>query len=207
MSNRRVFAIVPAAGRSRRMGAPKLLLQLGGRTVIDTVLKSWIDSCVCETVVVARADDATLLARCRRHDVHLIATESKPIDMRATLIIGLHDIMRRLAPSGDDAWMVAPADLPGLTTSLINAVASRYDPLAPRIVVPCRGGRRGHPVLLPWSAAAPFCAAAGRSGLNEFLRRQPGAALNVIDVGAEPATVDLDTPLDLRHWLGEGMTP
>ena len=35
----RVFAIVPAAGRSRRMGTPKQLLDVGGRTMLAAVLE------------------------------------------------------------------------------------------------------------------------------------------------------------------------
>jgi molybdenum cofactor cytidylyltransferase len=59
----RSFAIVPAAGRSARMGAPKLLLPLGDRPVIDWVLAAWTASRVTRTVVVVRADDAPLLER------------------------------------------------------------------------------------------------------------------------------------------------
>ena len=57
----RSFAVVPAAGRSERMGAPKLLLPLGDSTVIEHVLAAWTASPVTRTVVVVRADDAELL--------------------------------------------------------------------------------------------------------------------------------------------------
>ena len=37
----RSFAVVPAAGRSRRMGRPKLLLPWGESTIIQQVLGAW----------------------------------------------------------------------------------------------------------------------------------------------------------------------
>ncbi|HCO25719.1 MAG TPA: hypothetical protein DIT97_22850, partial [Gimesia maris] len=39
MTTRRLFAIVPAAGRSRRMGTHKLLLRLGTETVIQRLVR------------------------------------------------------------------------------------------------------------------------------------------------------------------------
>src|SRR5690606_37389168 len=48
----RSFAILPAAGQSRRMGAPKLLLPWGETTLIGEVIRSWKDSRVDQVLVV-----------------------------------------------------------------------------------------------------------------------------------------------------------
>ena len=51
----RLFGVVPAAGHSRRMGRPKLLLPLGSSTVIARMLAVLNASAITATIVVVRA--------------------------------------------------------------------------------------------------------------------------------------------------------
>lgn len=74
----RAFAIVPAAGQSRRMGRPKLMLPCPEGTLIERVLAAWCGSSVERIVVVARRDDATLLDRCRSFAATLRREEPSP---------------------------------------------------------------------------------------------------------------------------------
>src|SRR5260370_3045670 len=65
MSNsemQRIFAIVPAAGHSRRMGRPKLLLPLGASTVIARMLAVLARPEIEATLVVVRPGDEPLRA-------------------------------------------------------------------------------------------------------------------------------------------------
>ena len=50
----RSFAIIPACGRSVRMGTPKLLMPWKDSTVIEAVLAAWEQSQIDEIVVVVR---------------------------------------------------------------------------------------------------------------------------------------------------------
>ncbi len=65
-----IFAVVPAAGRSSRMGRPKLSLPLGGRTVLEHVVIALRQGGVDEVLVVVGPHDlpvwlATALAALR----------------------------------------------------------------------------------------------------------------------------------------------
>jgi len=202
MATYRAFAIVPAAGRSQRMGARKLLLDVGGHAMIDAVLQSWCASAVDSTVVVARADDAELIDRCRRFNILLVATHADPPEMRDSLVIGLGHIERLCHPQATDAWLVAPADLPGLTAAAINEVLSQYDPEKPRIVAASVDGRRRHPVLLPWSEAAAFRSGPAIGGLDYFLSRR-SAMIDNVELDGRAALDDIDAPDDLLRWTSE----
>lgn len=57
-----LFAVVPAAGHSRRMGRPKLLLPWGPHTVIEQVLTVLATTCNAIAVVI-RPDDTALAER------------------------------------------------------------------------------------------------------------------------------------------------
>lgn len=147
----RCFAILPAAGNSRRMGRPKLLLPWGDSTVIDRVLQSWTDSNVGTIVIVIRRDDRDLFAACRSWPVHIVRPKTNPVDMKHSVQVGLREIEKHFRPTGDDHCFVAPADLPTLQQHVIDrmvAVARRDRSVRSRILVPEYAGKPSHPVLL-----------------------------------------------------------
>ncbi|MCC6492196.1 MAG: NTP transferase domain-containing protein [Pirellulales bacterium] len=188
------YAIIPAAGRSARMGAAKLLLPVGDATLIDLVLRAWIPSRVSRIVVVVRGDDLPLRQRCQAYDVDLVAAPASTPDMKASVQCGLQHIARHYAPALVDAFLVAPADLPELSPALIDQVLRAYDPFRPAPVVPVAAGRRGHPLLLPWSLAPLVFALTPEQGVNALLDRLPHQE---VQWPAAASFDDLDAPADL----------
>lgn len=149
----RFFSIVPAAGKSSRMGRPKLLLPFEDQRLIDRVLRAWTSSRVSQVVVIVRANDTELRSACDewadRPSISVVAPALNPADMTESLRIGLRRLEEKLQPNSDDACFFAPADLPGISSKVINCLAdAKLD--SSRIVVPQFGDRPGHPVLFPW---------------------------------------------------------
>ena len=204
----RTFAILPAAGHSRRIGRPKLLLPLAdGRALIDHVLMAWRGSSVDGIVVVMRRDDAPLAKRCAGPRTAIVQPDVDPPDMKSSIAAGIQYLLESRPPAADDAWLVAPADMPLLSAQAIDAVIAAYrQQLAARdtahanlplqIVVPHHAGRRGHPVLLPWSIAAEVTALGPDEGLKQLIARHP---LLVIDVADAGILTDVDTAEDYAH--------
>lgn len=192
----RTFAIIPAAGRSRRMGAAKLLLEVGGAPIIEVVARAWLDSTVYRVVVVAREQDESLVDRCRRLGADVVATRSDPAEMRDTIEIGLDYVESRYNPEATDAWLVTPADIPGITRESIDTLISAYSVLAPRVLVPWVNAKRGHPVVLPWWSVAAFRASPRDQGLDAFVRRSDPQLVRFDDHGL---VMDVDTPEDYRR--------
>jgi molybdenum cofactor cytidylyltransferase len=192
----RSFAIVPAAGVSARMGAHKLLLPFGAKPLIAHVLTAWTASRVTRTIVVVRPDDAELAASCRKLDIDLIVPPAAPVDMKASVRIALKHIAAQFAPAGDDAWLLAPADLPGLSAAIIDRVLDEYAATRPRAVVPAFGPKRGHPIALPWSCARDVEDLASDEGVNALVARMPLRELEF----ATPAILDdVDSPADVAR--------
>ncbi len=189
----RSFALIPAAGRSERMGQPKLLLPWNQTTVIEHVLAAWKASRVSAVIVTAHPNDEELIARCRAAGADVVVVDPPPADMKASVAAGLAHVEACYQPLSTDVWLLAPADLPRLNTRLIERVLAAHRASDPRVLVPIAGGRRGHPVLFPW----PLASAVGR------LRAEQG--VNALVTGAGPAEIecdeiaafaDLDTPDD-----------
>ncbi len=190
------FAIVPAAGRSRRMGAPKLLLPWGASTVIEHVLAAWQASRTTHTVVVVHPDDEALAEVCRTSGAEVVVPSEPPPDMKVSVRLALEYVTERYAPHERDAWLLAPADMPTLSTDVINRVLAAYQADRSKIIVPVHAGRHGHPALFPWSLAADVAHLAENEGVNRLLARHP---VREVECPAEALAVDLDTPEDYRR--------
>ncbi|HEX3725080.1 MAG TPA: NTP transferase domain-containing protein, partial [Pirellulales bacterium] len=170
------FAVIPAAGRSQRMGRPKLLLPWGSTTVFERVLSTWLASRVVQVVVVVHPLDGQLAEMSRRQGVLVVQPEHPPAEMVNSVQLGLAAIAEQFQPARDDAWILSPADIPNLTTAAIDRLISAYDERversqAPRVWAASAGGRRAHPVLFPWSLAADVHTLEPGEGLDVLVAR------------------------------------
>src|SRR5437868_3233433 len=93
------YAIVPAAGRSQRMGSAKLLLSWGERTVIETVIDAWRASRVAKVIVVVHPADHEVATLARQAGAEVVMPEAPPPDMRSSVLRGLEYVAATLAPS------------------------------------------------------------------------------------------------------------
>jgi molybdenum cofactor cytidylyltransferase len=189
------YAIIPAAGRSQRMGQAKLLLpwptdDRPNGTLIDSVLSAWTSSCVTGVVVVVRADDEHLAATCRKWPVTLLQPETPPADMKASVQFAIQRMNGLFHPKPTSRCFVAPADLPTLTHRIIDRLAATpYE--GEHIVVPAFGERQGHPALLPWSMMSEVLTLSDDQGIDQIVKRHNK---KMISFPAADLVDDLDTP-------------
>lgn len=198
-----VVALVPAAGQSRRMGRPKLLLRRAGESVIANVVRALKQGGV-ETVLVVvpppGEPGAALLADEARDQGALVA--SCPVqtsDMRATIEFGIATLIEQgRAPS--DGLLLTPGDLPNLNAAIVRAVITRFQDQPDRIVAPRHAGRRGHPLALPWAIAEGIPRLPAGVGVNALVR-QHEQSIVAFDIDDARSFIDLDTPDDYRAWV------
>jgi len=197
----RAFAIIPAAGRSQRMGRPKLLMPWGGQSVIECVLAAWRASRVFQVVIVVHPSDGDLAETCRAAGVNVVVAQAPPVDMKASVRLGLEFVAAKFQPTAEDAWLVAPADMPLLSAVAIDLVLAAHDAKSPRIVVPVHAGRRGHPVLFPWTLAAEVADLEAEEGLTRLLQRH---AVVETPSPEQAILLDFDTPADYQALQNRG---
>ena len=198
----RLFAVIPAAGQSRRMGRPKLLLPWGDSTVIETVLSVLDHPSVVARVVVVRAGNASLGETVRGAGGYIVTPTVEPTDMCASVRCALETIQREFSPQNDDGWMLIPADHPTLDRGLIDTLLAAWEQDRPLILVPRAGDRRGHPTLFRWSLAHEVAQIPSDCGLN-WLLSEHAADVSELPVSGTAAVTDLDTPEDYARLLAE----
>jgi molybdenum cofactor cytidylyltransferase len=198
----RSFAIIPAAGRSRRMGEPKLLLPWGASTVIEHVLAAWRASRVDNVVVVLHRDDHRLAELCAERGAIVSAPETPPPQMKDSVRCGLDLVAGTCQPQDDDAWLVAPADMPGLSTAVIDRLIEAHaaelnQHSGHRPIRAARyGAKPGHPVLFPWPLAAEVARLGDNEGLDVLVAR---LGVEYVDFALQANPEDFDTPADYER--------
>lgn len=193
----RYFAVVPAAGRSRRLGQPKLLLEFDGQPLIDRIVTAWLAGGVQRVAVTVHPNDAELAARCQSLGADVVRPDVAPPDMKSSIVFALRHLAQHFAPTQEDAWLLAPADMPGLKGEHVAEVIAAHDAAPQHIIVPTIQGRRGHPVLFPWSLALEVETLPADEGVNVLLVRHAVRELQMRDT---ELLEDLDTPDDWRRW-------
>lgn len=210
----KTVAIIPAAGHSRRMGEPKLLLPWNGQAVMQHVLKAWKSTAVDRILVVVRQSDYPLAAICRQEQVEVLQPAMDPPDMKASVQYALRWLEAESNETGralPGAWLLAPADQPRLSVAVIQQLLDEFAVaaataataatfLVPTILVPTYQGRRGHPVLFPWKLAEAVHRLEENEGVNRLLGVYP---VREIVVSQPTITDDLDTPDDYQRLTAQ----
>ncbi len=195
----RLFAVIPAAGRSRRMAVPKLLLPWNGTTVIEHLLRTLARPEIAATVIVVRPDDHALQQVVRQTNAICIVPEVDPPDMRHSIELGLRAIREQFQPRDDDSWLLIPADHPLIEAAVLDGLLTRWSQRDCSILVPTFCGRRGHPTLLRWSFAAGVEQLPHDVGMNVLLRSS-SELVTEWPTPHESILADLDTPEDYARW-------
>jgi molybdenum cofactor cytidylyltransferase len=173
-----VSGIILAAGESSRMGSPKALLKIGGKSFVQHIVDVFIASRVLDTVVVLGADSEAIKTQLNWFKGKTVINEEWKRGQLSSILAGLHAVDHEDL----DGVLVWPVDRPLVSEHLIVGMLHQFWTKHKQIVVPVFSGQRGHPVLV------------GKS-LLEDLEKAP------MDIGAR--TVLWDHPNDVLEYQTE----
>lgn len=194
-----ILGLIPAAGKSTRMGRPKLALRLGEYTILEHVIRALRGGGVEQVLVVVGPHGADLISLARSAGALALRLTQVTPDMRATVEAGLDWLEQQFRPQAADAWLLAPADHPTLHPKIIERLlAARQMHPAQSIFLPCFDTRRGHPTLIAWKHVSELRAQAAGEGINALLRRHQLETLE-LPVDDPGVLTDLDTPEDYER--------
>jgi molybdenum cofactor cytidylyltransferase len=200
------IALIPAAGKSSRMGQPKLLLPWGNQTVLEHVISAIRNGGIENVLLVVGPSLPKLEEIGKKAGALVCSLAQETADMKATVQEGLRWLEQRFNPQADDFWCLVPGDHPTLEAGTIRELLqAQAQQIGYSIFIPVFAGKRGHPSLIQWKHVAPILQLAGDQGINSYLRRQNKETLEV-PVTSPSILWDLDRPEDyeqLRQTWGE----
>lgn len=188
-----------AAGRSSRMGRPKLLLPWGETTVLGHLIDQWKGLEARQIAIVRAGDAEDIRAELERLKFPLEQTVVNPEPDR-----GMFSSVRCSAAwsgwnDGLTHWIITLGDQPHLNDETLRALLKFGAKNPGKVCQPLRAGRRRHPVLLP---DRPFRALRNTAAvdLKAFLQSMPAdlAGWESDDAGLD---LDVDEPADYERAL------
>lgn len=193
-STLRIGAVVLAAGQSKRMGMPKMLLPWGSKLVIaqvvDTLVESGIDPIVVVTGGAGDEVAKTLMDRPVEIVRNLAYATNEMLD---SLKIGLGSI-----PAHIDAILIVLGDQPTIQPQTIIGLRERYSERRQTLIIPSFQMRRGHPWLVDRSLWNDVLSLREQETLRDFLRAHQNE-IEYLMVDTATILLDMDTPADYEQ--------
>jgi molybdenum cofactor cytidylyltransferase len=183
-----IAAVVLAAGLSRRMGQPKLLLPLGGAAVIRRAVEPLVG--LVDDVVVVTGPEATAIHAALQGLPVRFAVNPHPEAGQGTSIAAG---VAALDPA-TRAVLIALGDQPALPPAIVPALLAAFARTDKAIVAPVYRGFQGTPVLFAAAVFPELRALTGDRGARAIVAARAERVARVEFDVAEPA--DVDTPED-----------
>jgi molybdenum cofactor cytidylyltransferase len=189
----RIAGLVLAAGRARRMGANKMLAEVGGRPMVALAVAAAMGAGLEPLVVVTGHDADRVEEALPPCDVLCVRNPDPDRGMASSLVAGLAAL-----PEDVDAVVVVLGDMPRVAAAHIRALVAAFDPDEGRaICVPVYKGRRGNPVLLGRQFFAEMAGLTGDQGARRLLSDHAELVFEVV-MDDEAVLADIDTPEQLQ---------
>ena len=192
----RFGAVVLAAGGSTRMGEPKQLLRLGGRTLLRRTVDTLLASPTWPVVVVLGAQMASIRPEVARLPVLIVENREWAEGLASSIRTGV-SVLEAFSLSLEAALLVL-CDQPNLSPDAITRLVDIHVRSGKSIVAAHYAGHPGPPALFARSHFHELMALRGAGGARPLLTRHADL-LATVDLPELAA--DLDTPADYRTFL------
>jgi len=190
-----ICAVVLGAGLSSRMGAQKLLLPFGGKTVIAHIVDQLLASAVDQVIMVVGHQGRKVSDELSGRKVTIIENPDYESGMLSSVRCGLSHL-----PANCSAILVVLGDQPSITPQLVDKMLQAFAATEKRILVPLNNGRRGHPLLFSAFYRDQVLASFDDVGLRGLLHAHPEDVFE-LSVASSSVLSDMDCPEDYRREL------
>lgn len=186
-----LFAIVLAAGSSRRFGSCKQLAEYRGQALVRYAVRAAESVCGSNTVLVAGDDWRAVHAACAPLSGFLLRNDRPRSGMAGSIVAGVTAVAESA-----DAVLIMLADQPLVDNRCLKQVINAWQQEDDRIVCTAHAGIPGPPSIFPASCFPELQALSGDRGARSVLERH---AERVLRVPSAAASVDIDTPQDMAR--------
>jgi molybdenum cofactor cytidylyltransferase len=192
-----VAGLILAAGKSERMGKPKLMLDFHGKTFLDHIVDEACHSALTEVKVVIGHNAEQVQSRFPNLKGKWIINPDYERGQLSSIQSGL-TFFKNYSLDGIMLFLI---DHPFISLKLINQLIDYFDVNRHSIVIPSYSRRRGHPVIFPKSLFEDLWNASPDRGASDVVRRHEKQIFHA-EVDNPGILIDIDTPEDYsRHVL------
>lgn len=191
-------AIVLAAGGSTRLGRPKQLVALAGKSLLRRAAEAAVASGASPVVVVLGNEAESFLPELAGLPVWPVTNPDWQQGMGSSLRCGVRAL--QVDASSATAVLCMVCDQPRITSAHLQTLWERYAGSG-KVIAVRHGDRPGVPAIFPAKYLPELARITGDKGARSVLAGLPGEAIEIVDL--PEAVFDLDTPEDLLQLGGE----
>jgi molybdenum cofactor cytidylyltransferase len=170
----KIWSIILAAGESKRMGRPKMLLSINGKTMIEQVINNVTSSNTDNIIVVLGAHHDLLVDLIKKTEVEYCINGNYKDGMLSSIHCGFKNL-----PSDFEAAIIFQGDQPLIPPSVINIIIAAYKETDEGIVIPIHKGKRGHPILIDRKYIDEIEKLKSSEGLRSLSYKHPDDVLEI----------------------------
>ncbi len=189
MPKRRVGGLILAAGKSERMGQPKSLLQIYGRTFLEQIVKEAGASLLVGVKIILGHEAHAVLRRLPKLPAEVILNSVYMSGQLSSFICGIQS----WSSQDLDGLMLLLVDHPLVTREIIDQLIHGFEEKGNPIVIPTYRGRRGHPVIFSRELFPEILQAPIDQGAAAVVKKYSGSVLD-LECLSPAILVDIDTP-------------
>lgn len=189
MNAPRHAAILLAAGASRRLGTPKLLLRIDGEPLVRRAARAALATEPVQALTVLGANGDAVFTSVADLGLTRVDCANWDQGLAASLGAGIDALHADI-----DGVLVVLCDQPALSAAHLRALVAAWHEAPARATASAYAGVLGVPALLPRVWFAEVLGLAGDRGARELLRAR---ADEVSAVPAPELSWDIDRPQDL----------
>ena len=184
-----LFAIVLAAGESRRFGSQKQLVRIAGRPLLHTSVTRASEVTGSAVIVVLGCGAAELGALLKHSPGSIVINQEWREGLSSSIRAGIARLPLTCAGA-----MLLLADQPLVSADDLRRLAGTWRKQPQYIAAALYSGTTGVPAIFPRSLFQALLQLRGDTGARSLLRRNTD---RVVRVPMPSAAIDIDTPEDL----------
>jgi len=193
---KRVAGLILAAGKSQRMGSPKALLRIYGRTFLEHIASEAKKSNLTEVKIVLGSQAELILERLPQLRANVVINPEYEQGQLSSLIRGL----KALEGYSIDGLMLFLVDHPFVDRNLINELLDWFSSHNNPLVIPTFKKKRGHPIIFAHELFPELINAPVDAGAVIVVRKYQDKILHV-ETGQAGILLDIDTPEAYREYV------
>ena len=190
-----ICALVLAAGESKRMGKPKLLLPFGDITIIEHIVDKIFLSKTDKILVVLGSHQEEIRSQMADRPVLSVVNHRYREGMLSSIQAGFEAL-----PQETSAALVCLGDQPLIPFSVLDRLIDTFEQIKKGIVLPVYKKRRGHPILIDLKHRQEILDLSPDIGLRALVHNHPQ---DVYEVAVDTPHIlkDIDRPEDYAREL------
>jgi molybdenum cofactor cytidylyltransferase len=187
-------AIILAAGESRRMGQPKMLLKWGQTTVLGHVISTFQQAGIQDVAVVVGGAREQVEEIINLHGARSVHNDEHA---NGEMLLSLQHGIEAQSPQ-TQATLIALGDQPQIQEGTVRLICEAFQSGKSRLIVPSFEMRRGHPWLVERSLWKEILAMQPQQSPRDFLN-QHAHEIEYVQVKTSSILADIDTLDDYQR--------